>query len=81
MGMKEPLKVKLLRIIKERRIKIVKWIIRKAVRELDVLQYEGFLAYSWKYNEEIDYNILKERNTEVFHQYGTRVTFYNKDER
>ena len=77
--MKETLKTKLLRIIRERRIKIIKWIIRKAVRKLDVLQYEGFLAYSWKYNEEIDYNILKERSTETFHQYGTSVTYYDKD--
>ena len=79
--MKESLKTKLLRIIRERRIKAIKWIIRKAVRKLDVLRYEGFLAYSWGYNEEIDYHVLKERSTKDFHQYGTRTTYYDKDGR
>ena len=76
--MGETLKTKLHRIIREKRILIVKWIIRKAVRKLDVLQYEAFLAYTWGFDEEIDYNVIKERSTKDFHQYGTKVTYYNE---
>lgn len=76
--MKESLKTKLFRTIREKHIKAVKWIIRKSVRKLDVLQYEAFLAYSWGYDEEIDYHVMKERSTKDFHQFGTEVTYYNK---
>ena len=74
--MKESLKSKLIRLIREKRIKAVKWIIRKCVRKLDVLQYEAFLAYSWGYDDEIDYHVTKERSTNEFHQFGTKVTYY-----
>ena len=79
--MKEPLKEKLLRTIREKRIKAVKWIIRKCVRKLDVLQYEAFLAYSWGYDEEIDYHVTKERSTKEFHQFGTHVDYYDSEGR
>ena len=77
--MKESLKSKLLRIIREKRIKAVKWIIRKCVRKLDVLQYEAFLAYSWGYDDEIDYHVTKERSTNEFHQFGTMVEYYGQE--
>lgn len=76
--MKESLKSKLIRLIREKRINIVKWIIRKYVRKLDVLQYEAFLAYSWSYDDEIDYYVTKERSTNEFHQFGTKVTYYKQ---
>lgn len=76
--MKEPLKSKLIRLIREKHIKVVKWVIRKYVRKLDILQYEAFLAYSWGFDDEIDYHIIKERSTNEFHQFGTTVTYYNK---
>ena len=77
--MKESLEEKLLRKIREKRIKAVKWIIRKCVRKLDVLQYEAFLAYSWGYDDEIDYHVTKERSTNEFHQFGTKVTYYKQE--
>lgn len=79
--MKETLKSKLIRLIREKRIKAVKWIIRKYVRKLDVLQYEAFLAYSWGYDDEIDYHVTKERSTNEFHQFGTKVTYYGHEGR
>ena len=79
--MKESLKSKLIRSIREKRIKAVKWIIRKCVRKLDVLQYGGFLAYSWGYDDEIDYHVIKERSTNEFYQYGTMVTYYGQEGR
>lgn len=78
-GMKESLKSKLIRSIREKRIKAVKRIIRKYVRKLDVLQYEAFLAYSWGYDDEIDYHVIKERSTNKFHQFGTKVTYYGQE--
>lgn len=66
----------MIRIIRKTRIRIVKWIIRKAVRKLDELQYGSFLAYSWGFDDEIDYNVLKEVSTNEYHQYGTRVEYY-----
>lgn len=77
--MKESLKSKLIRLIREKHIKTVKWIIRKCVRKLDVLQYEAFLAYSWGYDSEIDYHVTKERSTNEFHQFGTKVTYYEQE--
>ena len=79
--MKESLRSKLIRLIREKHIKAVKWIIRKCVRKLDVLQYEAFLAYSWGYNDEIDYHVTKERSTNEFHQFGTKVTYYVQEGR
>lgn len=76
--MKEPLSCKLIRIIRKTRMRIAKWIIRKAVRKLDEWQYESFLAYSWGFDEETDYHVIKERSTKEFHQYGTRVEYFDK---
>ena len=77
--MKESLKSRLIRLIREKRIKAVKWIIRECVRKLDVLQYEALLAYSWGYDDEIDYHVTKERSTNEFHQFGTKVTYYGQE--
>lgn len=77
--MKETLKSKLIWLIRGKRIKAVKWIIRKCVRKLDVLQDEAFLAYSWGYDDEIDYHVTKERSTNEFHQFGTKVTYYGRE--
>lgn len=79
--MKESLKSKLIRLIREKRIKAVKWIIRKCVRKLDVLRDEVFLAYSWGYDDEIEYYVIKERCTNEFHQFGTKVTYYEQEGR
>lgn len=75
--MKESFRNRMKRKIREARIRICKQIIRKAVRRLDVLQEFAFLAYSWGYDEEIDYHVIKERSTNEFHQYGTMVTYYD----
>lgn len=77
--MKEPLSCKLIRIIRKTRMRIAKWIIRKAVRKLDEWQYESFLAYSWGFDEETDYHVIKERSTKEFHQYGTRVEYFKNE--
>ena len=79
MRMKESLKSKLIRLNREKRIEAVKWIIRKCVRKLDVLQYESFLAYSWGFDDEIDYHVTKERSTNEFHQFGTEMTYYGQE--
>ena len=76
--MKESFLDRLKRKIRGTRIRICKQIIRKAVRRLDVLQDFAFLAYSWGYDEEIDYHVIKERSTKEFHQYGTRVDYCDK---
>lgn len=60
------------------RIRIVKWIIRKAVRKLDEWQYGSLLVYSWGFDDETDYHVLKEVSTNEYHQYGTRVEYFNK---
>ena len=73
--MKESFRSRMKRKIRETRIRICKQIIRKAVRRLDVLQGFAFLAYSWWYDEEIDYHVIKERSTNEFHQFGARVTY------
>ena len=75
--MKESFRDRMRRKIRETRIKICKHIIRKAVRRLDVLQGFAFLAYSWAFDEEIDYHVTKERSTKEFHQYGTLVEYYD----
>ena len=79
--MKESLKSKLIRSIREKRIEAVKWLIRKCVRKLDVLQHEALLAYSWGYDGETDYHVIKERSTNEFYQYGTMVTYYGQEGR
>ena len=75
--MKESFRDRVKRKIRETRIRICKQIIRKAVRRLDVLQDFAFLAYSWGYDEEIDYHVTKERSTKEFHQFGTHVEYYD----
>ena len=75
--MKESFRSRMKRKIRETRIRICKQIIRKAVRRLDVLQDFAFLAYSWGFDEEIDYHVTKERSTMEFHQYGTAVEYYD----
>ena len=42
-----------------------------------MLQDFAFLAYSWGFDEEIDYHVIKERSTMEFHQYGTAVEYYD----
>lgn len=76
--MKEPLSCKLIRIVRKTRIRIAKWIIRKAVRKLDEWQYGSFLAYSWGFDDTTDYHIIKEVSTNEYYQYGTRVKYFNK---
>ena len=76
--MKESFRDRMKRKIRETRIRMCKHIIRKAVRQLDALHGFSFLAYSWGFNEEIDYHVIKERSTKEFHQYGTRVDYYDK---
>jgi len=75
--MKESFRSRMKRKIRETRIRICKQIIRKAVRRLDVLQDFAFMAYSWGFDEEIDYHVTKERSTKEFHQFGTHVEYYD----
>lgn len=75
--MKESFRAWMKRKIREKRIRICKHIIRKAVRRLDVLQDFAFLAYSWGFDDEIDYNVIKERSAKEFHQFGTYVEYYD----
>ena len=77
--MKESFRSRMKRKIRETRIMICKKIIRKAVRRLDVLQDFAFLAYSWGFDEEIDYHVSKERSTMEFHQFGTYVEYYDSN--
>lgn len=76
--MKESFRDRMRRKIRETRIRICKHIIRKAVRRLDVLQDFAFLAYSWGFDDEIDYHVTKERSTMDFHQFGTYVEYYDR---
>ena len=76
--MKESFRAWMKRKIRDKRIGICKQIIRKAVRRLDVLQDFAFMAYSWAYDDEIDYHVTKERSTMEFHQFGTVVDHYDE---
>ena len=67
--------------IRDFRIRICHLIIKKAVRQLDVLHYGAFLVYSWGFDNETDYHVIKERSTMEFHQYGTTVTYYDQEEK
>ena len=73
---KERLKLK----IRDARMWICKKIIQKATRKLDILHHEGFMEYSFNYDSEITYHVIKERNTEEFRQYGTAVTWWKDEE-
>ena len=77
--MKESFRDRMKRKIRWMRIRVCHWIIKKAVRRLDVLQEFAFLAYSWGYDEEIDYHVIKERSTKEFHQFGTAVKYYDSE--
>ena len=33
---------------------------------------------TWGYDDEIDYHVTKERSTNEFHQFGTKVTYYGQ---
>ena len=76
--MSERLSEKLRREWHEAKDRLAKWIIRKAVRKLDEWQYESFLAYSWGFDDTTDYHIIKEVSTNEYHQYGTRVEYFDK---
>lgn len=78
--MKESFRDRMRRKIREKRIRVCHRIIKKAVRRLDVLRDFAFLEYSWGYDEEINYHVIKERSTKEFHQYGTMVEYYNQEE-
>lgn len=64
--------------IREARIRVCKRIIKKAVRRLDALHDFSFVAYSWAYDDEIDYHVIKERSTLKYHQFGTHVERYDE---
>ena len=75
--MKESFMDRIRRKIRDRRIRICHFIIKKAVRRLDVLRDFAFLEYSWGFDEEIDYHVIKERSMKEFHQFGTHVEYYD----
>lgn len=75
--MKESFTDRIRRKIRDFRIRICHYVIKKAVRRLDVLQDFAFLAYSWGFDEEIDYHVIKERSTKEFHQFGTQVEHFD----
>ena len=74
--MKERLIDKIKRKIGERRIKILHWIIRKAVRRLDIVHGFAFMAYSWGVDEVTDYHVIAERSYPDMHIYGTKWERY-----
>lgn len=74
--MKESFTDRIRRKIRDFRIRICHYVIKKAVRRLDVLRDFAFLAYSWAYDDEIDYHVIKERSTKEFHQFGTQVEYF-----
>lgn len=76
--MKESFTDRIRRKIRDFRIRICHYVIKKAVRRLDVLRDFAFLEYSWGFDEEINYHVIKERSTMEFHQFGTKVEHYDK---
>lgn len=76
--MKESFTDRIRRKIRDFRIRICHYVIKKAVRRLDVLRDFAFLAYSWGFDEETDYHVIKERSTKEFHKFGTTVEYYDE---
>lgn len=62
----------------ERRIRLLYWVIRKAVRRMDVVQGFSFMAYSWGVDDVTDYHVLAERSLPDVHIYGTRWERYEE---
>ena len=75
--MKESFRDRMRRKIREMRIRICKWIIRKAVQQLDALEWFALMVYSWGFDEHVDYHVMKEISTKDFHQFGTKVEYYD----
>ena len=79
--MKERLIDRLKRECTERRIQFLRWVIRKAVRRMDVVDGLCFQAYTWGVDEVTDYHVIAERSYPDVHIYGTRWDRYEKGER
>ncbi len=78
--MKESLKERLRRMLQEKRIAFLKWIVRKAVRRIDVLNGFAFMAYVWAADDVTDYHLSAERSYPDLHVFGTHVDHYEKEE-
>lgn len=76
--MKELFTDRIRRKLRDFRIRICHYVIKKAVRRLDVLRGFAFLEYCWAYDDEIDYHVIKERSTPKYHQFGTQVERYDE---
>lgn len=76
--MKERLIDRLKRKFDERRIRLLHWVIRKAVRRMDVVKGFSFMAYSWGADDVTDYHVLAERWLPDGHIYGTRWERYEE---
>ena len=76
--MRERLKNRIKRKIRDLKIEIVHFIIRKAVSKLDALQWGGFLAYTWDVNETVSYHVQKEMFLPDCHVIGTKTEYYSE---
>ena len=73
--MQEKFTDRIRRKFRERQIKWLRKIIRKAVERLDDLQYHAFMAYMWERDEETDYYVIAERSYPDHKIFGTDVTY------
>lgn len=61
--------------------RIVKLVIRKAVRKLDELNYGAFMDYTFEGDERTTYHVIAERHLANCHVYGTRVEYYDEGDK
>lgn len=78
--MSERLIDKIKRVWCERRLSVLKRIIKWAVTRYDDLQGGAFLALSWGHDENTDYHVIAERSYDWGHVFGTRVERYDDEQ-
>ena len=71
--MNETIISRIKRKIRDMKIEIVHFIIKKAVKKLDDLHYGVFMAYSWAQDNTTDYHLMKEISLPHYHCIGTKV--------
>ena len=79
--MKEPWWSSVRRRWHELRMAITRRMIFWLIHTYDVLGYGAFMAMTYSYDEHTDYHVIAERYHEKCHVYGTKVEYYDKEEK
>lgn len=54
-------------------------VVKAAIKKLDVLGYDGFMAYSFTGDERTTYHVIAERHLDICHVFGTKVEYYERN--